>query len=644
MSRVRAEWLALGLGIFLAFFAGRASAAPLILSRAPITDLFPHADLLEDPGGQLSIADVSAGGAGARFAAAGTRDVNVGVTSSAWWLRVDFAAPDHDLHAYLRGFHTTGDLRFFLDTGSGPQLIGHLGRELPFPARAIPHRQLYAPLSLPAGRPTRLFVRLRGKDTLQLRLDLLSGEAVAADVGTDRLIAGLYLGLIGALALYNFFLFLGLRDRTYAYYVVFQLFTGLLQASFDQITFQYLWPGSPSWAWWSESVFVGLALFGAAGFERCFLTSPRAPAPGRKLLLVVQWSSLALVVGAPLTEHAFFSLWAIAQVFFGCVTMFVCALWALQRGIPSARYLFAGWSAFLATTILACLTSAGLIPLVNFAEHATRVGSSAEAILLSLGLAHRIQVLRRDNERIRSDILGQRLAALGNLMSGVVHELGNPLTFIKGGADEIGRRARSLLASGALVEADAQTAPAVVAINEGVALVQSGATRIERIVANLRVDFAGQAVLLEETNVARVIDDTLTLVRPKLEEKGVTLKLELASMPAIRARPGELGQVVMNLVLNALEAVPQGGSLCIEGRRDGSDVVVTFRDSGPGVPASIRDAIFDPFFTSRPHGTGLGLFVSQQIAARHGGALRALEVSVGAAFELKLPVGAARRA
>ena len=627
MTPARAGWLGCVIALFLVLFAANARAAPLVLSQEATTDLFPHAELLEDPGARLSIADVAAAGADSHFANAGSRDVNVGVTNSAWWLRVDIAAPEHDLHAFLRGFHTTGDLRFFLDTGSGPKLIGRLGRELPFSARAVPHRQLYAPLSLPAGKPARLFARLSGKDTLQLRLDLLSDEAVAADVGSDSLVAGLYLGLIGALTLYNFFLFLGLRDRTYAYYVVFQLFTGLLQAAFDQLTFQYLWPGSPNWAWWSESFFVGLALFGAAGFERCFLTSPRAPAPGRRLLLLVQWSSLALVVGAPLTDYAFFSVWAIAQVFFGCVTMFACAVWALRRGVPSARYLFAGWSAFLATTILACLTSVGLVPLVNFAEHATRIGSGAEAILLSLGLAHRIHVLRRDNESIRSDMLGQRLAALGNLMSGVVHELGNPLTFIKGGAEEIGRRAGGS-----------------VAITEGVALVQSGATRIERIVANLRVDFAGQAAQLEDTDVARVIDDTIALVRPKLTEKAVALQLALSPLPAIQARPGELGQVVMNLVLNAVEALAHGGSLCIEGRRDGGQLVLTFRDTGPGVPAAIREAIFDPFFTTRPQGTGLGLFVSQQIVTRYGGELRALEVSAGAAFEVKLPVGGARRA
>jgi signal transduction histidine kinase len=119
----------------------------------------------------------------------------------------------------------------------------------------------------------------------------------------------------------------------------------------------------------------------------------------------------------------------------------------------------------------------------------------------------------------------------------------------------------------------------------------------------------------------------------------VEIELELEPLPEVSARGGELGQVVMNLLLNSSQAMPAGGHVRIIARETTSSIEVRVEDDGPGVPADIRDAIFDPFFTTRPpnEGTGLGLSICHQIIHRHGGDLRLEPGGPGATFVISLP-------
>jgi C4-dicarboxylate-specific signal transduction histidine kinase len=110
-------------------------------------------------------------------------------------------------------------------------------------------------------------------------------------------------------------------------------------------------------------------------------------------------------------------------------------------------------------------------------------------------------------------------------------------------------------------------------------------------------------------------------------------------LPPARATIGRLTQVLLNLVVNAADAMEGEGTLVLSGRRADGRVVVAVSDAGPGVPAEHRDKIFDPFFTTKPPGagTGLGLSVSLAIAESFGGTLRLVDSQAGASFEVELP-------
>jgi CheY-like chemotaxis protein/anti-sigma regulatory factor (Ser/Thr protein kinase) len=146
----------------------------------------------------------------------------------------------------------------------------------------------------------------------------------------------------------------------------------------------------------------------------------------------------------------------------------------------------------------------------------------------------------------------------------------------------------------------------------------------------------------------QVIRDALAITRPRWEEKklkaGVPLDLELdlGAVPVVMGRPAELNEVVTNLILNAIDAMPRGGTLRVRTRRQGDrHVVFLVTDTGIGMTEDVRKRIFDPFFTTKgEEGTGLGLPVSYSIVKRHGGEMRVeSRPGGGTTFTVVLPVG-----
>ena len=175
--------------------------------------------------------------------------------------------------------------------------------------------------------------------------------------------------------------------------------------------------------------------------------------------------------------------------------------------------------------------------------------------------------------------------------------------------------------------------------------IETAASRIHDIVAAVK----GFTQMDRET-VAQPLDleqglaDTLTVLRHKVKKKSATVEVDVESgLPRIEGYGGELNQVWLNLIDNALDAVPEGGRVWVSARRGGEGVVVQVVDDGPGIPESIRERIFDPFFTTKPvgEGTGLGLDIVRRLVSRHSGDLQVQSRPGRTAFTVTLPVGPA---
>jgi signal transduction histidine kinase len=171
---------------------------------------------------------------------------------------------------------------------------------------------------------------------------------------------------------------------------------------------------------------------------------------------------------------------------------------------------------------------------------------------------------------------------------------------------------------------------------------QESVERIRRIVSQL-LEFAGKRSTedsdVQLLDISRVIEGVVTLNRKFLERERVTVLTDLPPLPPVYGSKDQLEQVFMNLALNAQAAMEGGGTLMIQTRVAGNEIVAEFSDTGCGIPPDKIDKIFDPFYSTKPNGTGLGLFVSYGIIRGHHGTIEVeSQVNQGSTFTVRLPI------
>jgi len=169
-----------------------------------------------------------------------------------------------------------------------------------------------------------------------------------------------------------------------------------------------------------------------------------------------------------------------------------------------------------------------------------------------------------------------------------------------------------------------------------------GATkRISELVGAIKEYSYMDQASVQEVDVHKALETTLLILKYKLRQKRIVLTREYAeALPHIKAYGSELNQVWTNLIVNAVDAMPEGGTLQVRTRREPTDVLVEIRDNGSGIPADLRSRIFEPFFTTKQvgEGTGLGLDTVTRIVRKHRGNIRFESKPGDTCFQVRLPL------
>lgn len=228
--------------------------------------------------------------------------------------------------------------------------------------------------------------------------------------------------------------------------------------------------------------------------------------------------------------------------------------------------------------------------------------------------------LRESGEQLRR---AERLSALGEIAAGLAHEIRNPLAGVKGALEIISRRAA----------ADTPEA-------EFASAATGELRRIEGLVQEF-LDYARpRPPRLRRTEIPTVVGRVTSLLGPQAEQAGVALTIEGSDAPrGLSIDPEQIEQVLVNVVLNAVQASPKGGQVTIRYGTAGGRYRVEVSDQGRGIPEDVRARIFEPFFTTKERGTGLGLAITQRIVAAHQGEIRITSAEEhGTVVEILLPL------
>ena len=375
------------------------------------------------------------------------------------------------------------------------------------------------------------------------------------------------------------------------------------------------------------SVIMGAAI---AGMHYIGMAAMRLPAVTRyspllvacSILLAILFSLIALLMAFDLREE---TRWSVPRRLGSATVMGVAVSAMHYTGMAAASFIPASPPDLSYAVNISSLTSNG-ISIVTLIVIVAAITTS------SVDRRARTEVERRADEALQEAQAKlarvTRVHAMGELAAAIAHEVNQPLTAIVTNGNFC---LRELAGGGRNLEE----------LREAIAEIVNDGTRASTVISRIRTLLVKGAPERAELDINEVIQEVSGLVRSELARNRITLLTDLTDDLRIQGDRVQLQQVLINLIMNAVEAMRTSTGrtrdLLIRSAKDPDGVLVQVQDSGPGMEPEVADRIFEPFFTTKAEGIGMGLSISRSIVESHGGRLWAVAVSGGALFEFTLP-------
>lgn len=361
----------------------------------------------EDPTSNLNIYQIKR-----RWPELGSKEVpqkayNFGFTDSTYWFhtRVENVSSLNDRWVIEGLYPIIDEMELFIVRATGPVERQIAGDSVPFHKRAKDHHNINFDLNLSRGESVDLYFRVKTSGAVQMRTKLWSLDGFSRADHQERFVLGLFYGLLTAMLVFSFLIFLSVRDTNYLWYSGYILNYGALQFSLNGLSFEHLWPDSPWWNNRSVAVLIASGMVFVLSFSRSFLAlKTNAPILNRVFLFMI--GTFVLAAFAPMVSPDYAPVIrfnSFVAVLAAILVMFAGGL-CLYRNFRPARFFMLAWTALLAGMLLYLFKTFGVLPANFVTEYAIQIGSAFEVILLSIALADRLRHMTQETQRIQSEM------------------------------------------------------------------------------------------------------------------------------------------------------------------------------------------------------------------------------------------------
>ncbi len=393
--------------------------------QAAESDRFPGIEFLRlDPGTQLLPAEAAASN---DWQALESSSPNFGYTQDTVWFRLDVPA-NRQIDLLEIAYAHLDYVAFYLIENGKLTNTTITGDSYPFAQRPILNRHFLFPFSADTNANPQILLEVHTTGTLQAPLRLWNTQTFFEHASVEEQLHAVYYGLLISVIFFNLFVFIALREQVYLLYVLSTLGYLLLVGSLNGTAFQLIWPGSPEWHSWSTRLIVPFAVMFTLLFSRSFLRLKQTePALNRIVLVFVAMNAAMIIISGFV---AYSSALPLAVALAIPSTLLLTLIGPLQwvRGNPQAGYYTLAWGALSLGSAITAANKYGLLPNNFITTYGMEIGSSFEAILLTLALAARLYQERQEKLEARDAELTAMAARRSAELKLIESALHNPLT------------------------------------------------------------------------------------------------------------------------------------------------------------------------------------------------------------------------
>lgn len=447
-----------------------------------------HLFIFKDSTKRLSFEEVEQQGV---FIQSKTQVPNLGVDESTFWIRFQITnqSSDDDMLLLVEDA-LIKDVTLFSKTDSGI-LCQNISKDLPFSARKNDQHYAQFLLTQSIGSTQTYYLKIHGFTQLVIPLKLGTGESIFTTTINNDVFSSLYFGVMLVMFLYNLFIYISVKDRSYLYYILYILSVTLVQLSVTGLGFKYLWPNAPAFEQASVFLFPSLTAFTSIAFFRRFLNSKEfTPKADRLMWLFVVGYIITLYNAFWGNKCLAYNLLNLNALPLALYMIFLAAFIKRKYSYRPAFFFLLAWTVFLSSIIVFVLKDVGILPYNLLTVSSIQIGSAVETVLLSIALADRINTLKKDKEKSQRETLialqendriireqnivleakvtertqelhesnrhlektlvdlqdketalveAEKMASLGQLTAGIAHEINNPINFVTSNVNPLKR-------------------------------------------------------------------------------------------------------------------------------------------------------------------------------------------------------------